>query len=123
MKDIRLEDMTLQHLRAYAKSLGIKTMPTMGRQKLLEALADHESPVEIYRNKDHELIFATEADIKPVEIEKAPIYVKNRVAIQGIGVFERGYHIVNKSDLPKIAGAKNVRAVTHEELKSYYGVK
>lgn len=55
-------------------------------------------------------------------VSKIAVYAKNRVAIHGVGIFEKGYHVIDKSVKDQVLRSKNMSAVDPAELAAFYGV-
>lgn len=124
--------MTIQRLRVLAKDKGIKAGFNVKKSELIELLNkvidSNEGPVDIYRDEiTNEMIVVSESeyfvDEQSDEINKIAIYVSKPVLVSSVGVFDPGYHIIDKNQVDKVLKSKRIRVATSSEMLTYYGVK
>ena len=124
--DMKLEEMTIQHLRALAKSNGVAVPITFKKIEIIEAIKKvnpNVKPALIYRDIEaNKLVIETEPEPE-AEISNVAIHVSGRVLVQGVGIFDPGYHIINKANLDKVLKSRRVRTASPKELAAHYGVK
>lgn len=126
---MELEKVTIQRLKAFAKNKGIKVTPTMRKSEVVQLLQDAgyydiSDEIDIYRDEDNKVQVVEETlHIGEVKVELSPqvaIYVSKRLAVTGVGIFDPGYHIVDRTNLPLFMVSSRVRVVSPEELLKVY---
>lgn len=120
--DQNLEDMTVQHLRVYAKSKGLKIGFQVKKQEIIEMLKNYEFvpavPVDIYKDPETN-VYVVEEFVEPITYisNKTAIYISGGpVASPTLGLLDIGYHVVPKEAMQLLSRSKRVREVSPKEL-------
>ena len=130
-----VENIHTYRFHEFAKSKGVKGLRIgMKRIEMLEFLVSKGFSVEevlmyakapITEKPNYDVKHTLEPDVTYVQqtpvVTKVAIYTEGRIAVHGVGIFEKGYHIIDKSVEPQMLRSKRVRTVSPTELAAYYG--
>lgn len=118
--------MNLQALRRLAKAHGI-SVRHRSRAEMLNIIISHGITDWPQKLEGEPTLPAKVVDNEKAVVKDHPkqaIHVSGRVLVQNVGIFEIGYHILDRElALSLIGKSKRIRLASPGEVAEYYGVR